>query len=194
MIRRTVVVKLAVPDERRNDLRDTTERFRQAAQMVADRAFERDDDGSVITSKQRLHELTYQQVREATDELNGNLVCAARNYAADSVKGVTAAWQNGKYATQPTFTANTVVYNKKAVTYYEDHCTLASVNGRVHAEYVLPPDGDNPQTKYLRNDEWELRESTLHYRNGEYYLHVGVARDDEQTEEAEGGSSASILA
>jgi IS605 OrfB family transposase len=187
VIRRTVVVKLAVPDERRNDLRETTERFRQAAQMVADRAFERNDDGYVITSKTKLHELTYQQVRKATGGLNADLVCAARNYAADSVKGVTSAWQNGKYATQPTFTANTVVYNKNAVTYRDDHCTLAAVNGRVKAEYVLPPEGDNPQTEYLRNDEWELRESTLHYRDGDYYLHVGVAKDDEP-QEAEGGT------
>lgn len=137
MIRRTVVVKLAVPDERRDDLRETTERFRQAAQMVANRAFERDDDGYVITSKTKLHEFTYQQVREATDGLNADLVCAARNYAADSVKGVTSAWQNGKYAMQPAFTANTVVYNKNAVTYRDDRCTLAAVNGRVKAEYVL---------------------------------------------------------
>ncbi|WP_435156342.1 RNA-guided endonuclease InsQ/TnpB family protein [Haladaptatus sp. DFWS20] len=187
MIRRTVVVKLAVPDERRDDLRKTTERFRQAAQMVADRAFERNDDGYVITSKTKLHQLTYQQVREATDGLNADLVCAARNYAADSVKGVTSAWQNGKYATQPTFTANTVVYNKNAVTYRDDHCTLAAVNGRVKAEYVLPSKGENPQTTYLRNDEWELRESTLHYRDGDYYLHVGVAKDDEP-QEAGGGT------
>ena len=187
MIRRTVVVKLAVPDERRDNLRETTERFRQAAQLVADRAFERNDDGYVITSKTKLHHLTYQQVRQATDGLNADLVCAARNYAADSVKGVISAWQNGKYATQPTFTANTVVYNKNAVTYRDDHCTLAAVNGRVTAEYILPPEGENPQTTYLRNDEWELRESTLHYRDGEYYLHVGVAKDDEPPD-AEGGT------
>nr|WP_227357674.1 transposase [Haladaptatus salinisoli] len=187
VIRRTGVVKLAIPDERRDDLRETTERFRQAAQMVADRAFERNDDGYVITSKTKLHQLTYQQVRETTDGLNADLVCAARNYAADSVKGVTSAWQNGKYATQLTFTANTVVYNKNAVTYRDDHCTLAAVNGRVKAEYVLPSEGENPQTTYLRNDEWELRESTLHYRDGDYYLHVGVAKGDETTQ-AEGGT------
>jgi hypothetical protein len=85
VIRRTVIVKLDVPDERRGDLKRTTERFQQAAQMVADRAFERDDDGYVITTKQELHSLTYDAVREATDELNADLVCAARNYAADAL-------------------------------------------------------------------------------------------------------------
>jgi IS605 OrfB family transposase len=114
--------------------------------MVADRAFEHNNDGYVFTSKTKLHQLTYQQVREVTNGLNADLVCAARNYAADSVKGVISAWQNGKYATQPTFTANTVVYNKNVVTYRDDHCTLSPVNGYVKAEYVLPPEGENPQT------------------------------------------------
>lgn len=187
VIRRTVVVKLSIPNERREDLHETTEAFRKAAQMVSDRAFERDSDGYVITSKTKLHQLTYNRVREETNGLNSDLVCAARNYAADSVKGVVSAWKNGEKASEPTFTKNTVVYNKNAVTYHDEHCTIAAYNGRIKAEYVLPPEGENPQTEYLRNGEWELRESTLHYRGGDYYLHVGVAKEDE-TEEAEGGT------
>lgn len=161
MLRRAVVVKLAVPAERRDDLRKTTERFRRAAQMVADFTFER-DDGDVITSKTKLHELTYRQVREATDGLNADLVCAARNYAADSIKGVTSAWHNGKYATQPTVTANTIVYNKNAVTYHDEHCTLASVNGRVKAEYVFPPEGQTrrPSTCETTSGSFENRHVT----------------------------------
>ncbi|GGL51676.1 hypothetical protein GCM10009039_07490 [Halocalculus aciditolerans] len=74
-------MKLAVPQERRDDLCETTKRFRQAAQLVADRAFERNDDGYVITSKTKLHELTYQQVREATDGLNGSSPTSPGVYA-----------------------------------------------------------------------------------------------------------------
>jgi IS605 OrfB family transposase len=187
VIRRTVVVKLAVPDERRPDLRETIERFRQATQMVVDHAFERDEDGYVITSRQQLHKLTYQAVRAATDDFHADLVCAARNHAADAVNGVVQAWQRGKKATKPEFTADTVVYNRNAATYYDDHCTLATVNGRVTAEFILPAEGENPQTEYLRNDKWEIRESTLHYRNGDYYLHVGVVKDNE-SKTAEGGT------
>lgn len=47
MIRRTAVVKVNVPDDRWDDLDETIDTFRQAAQMVVDRAFERDDDGYV---------------------------------------------------------------------------------------------------------------------------------------------------
>jgi putative transposase len=191
VLRRTVCLKLDVPDDRRDDLHETTDRFRQAAQIAVDRAFERNDDGYVITHKTKLHNLTYQQAREATDGLNADLVCAARNLAADAAKGVVSRWKNGKRASKPEFTAPTVVYNTNAVTYSDDHCTLAAVgDGRIRAEYVLPPEGENPQTEYLRGDEWELRESTLHYRpeSGDYYLHTTVAKDEDTSEEAENGT------
>ena len=191
MLRRTVCLKLDVPDDRRGDLHETTDRFRQAAQIAVDRAFKRNDDGYVITHKTKLHSLTYQQAREATDGLNADLVCAARNLAVDAAKGVVSRWKNSKRASKPEFTAPTVVYNKNAVTYYDDHCTLAAVgDGRIRAEYVLPPEGKNPQTEYLRGDEWELRESTLHYRprSGDYYLHATVAKDEDVSEEAENGT------
>src|SRR5699024_6796605 len=100
-------------DDRRDDLHETTDRFRQAAQIAVDRAFERNDDGDVITHKTKLHHLTYEQAREATDGLNANLVQAARNLAADAAKGVVSRWENGKRASKPEFTSPTVVYNKK---------------------------------------------------------------------------------
>ena len=177
MIRRTAVVKLNVPADRRDDLNETIDKFRQAAQMVVNRAFERDDDGYVITQKTRLHELTYQEVREATDKLNADLVCAARNLAADATKGIIAAWKDGRYASEPRFTAPTVVYNKKALSYFDGYCTMASVNGRIKAEYDLPPGQDNPYTEYVRSDEWEMREATFHRRDGDYYLHIGVRKE-----------------
>jgi IS605 OrfB family transposase len=190
VVRRTAIVKLAVPDDQQDDLDETIDRFRQAAQLAVDRAFERDENGYVITTKGTLHEETYQEVREATDELNGNLVCAARNLAADAATGIVEAWKDGRRATKPEFTAPTVVYNKKAVTYRDGYCTLASANGgRIEAEYDLPPGQDNPYTEYVRSDEWELRESTLHRRDdGDYYLHIGVRKDAEPDSQAEDGT------
>ena len=186
MIRRTAVVKLNVPDDRIEDLNETIDKFRQAAQMVADRAFERDGDGYVITQKTRLHELTYQEVREATDKLNSDLVCAARNLAADATNGIIAAWKDGRYASEPQFTAPTVVYNKKALSYFDGYCTMASVNGRIEAKYDLPPGQDNPYTEYVRSDEWEMRESTLHRRDGDYYLHIGVRKEAPEPQTQDG--------
>jgi hypothetical protein len=59
------------------------------------------------------------------------------------------------------------------------------VDGRGKAEYVTPEnDEDTPFEKYWNTDEWERREATLHKREGTYYLHVTVAKEqpvDEST-------------
>lgn len=70
------------------------------------------------------------------------------------------------------------------------YCTLASGDGRIEAEYDLPPGRDNPYTEYVRSDEWELRESTLHRRDGDYYLHIGVRKepDDDYGSQAGNGT------
>ena len=39
---------------------------------------------------------------------------------------------------------------------------------------------DNPQSRYFKSDSWEKGEATLHYRNGDYYLHVTVENDEEE--------------
>ena len=46
-INRTAVVKLSVPSDRRDDLKQTMNTFRDATQRFADRGWERDDDGYV---------------------------------------------------------------------------------------------------------------------------------------------------
>ncbi len=39
------------------------------------------------------------------------------------------------------------------------------MNGRIEAGYVLPPEGDNPHTNCLRDDEYEVTGATLQYRD-----------------------------
>ena len=48
-INRTAVVKLSVPSDRRDDLKRTMNTFRDATQRFADRGWDGDDDGYVIT-------------------------------------------------------------------------------------------------------------------------------------------------
>lgn len=46
-----------------------------------------------------------------------------------------------------------------------DNCvSLSIVSRRIEAEYVLSPKGENPQPKYLRNDDHEVTGATLQYR------------------------------
>jgi len=186
-LRRTAVVKLDVGDDAHRLLQETIERFKQAAQMAADDGWNGTEDGYIVTSKTELHDRTYDAVREATDELNADLVCAARNRAADALDSCVEKRKDGENPSKPQFTSDSVVYNLNAITYYDDYATLATVDGRIEAEYVLP-DEDVPPTTYF-TDEWEKREATLHHRDGDYYLHIAVVKEtDTEPEDAENGT------
>lgn len=174
-LRRTAIVKLGVDEHAHQLLQKTIDRFKQATQMVADAGWNEMGDGDIVTSKTKLHDRTYKQVREATDELNADLVCAARNRAADALQSCAAKRRDGENPSKPQFTSDSIVYNLNAITYNDSYATLATVDGRVEAQYVLP-DEDVPPKSYFA-DEWEKREATLHRRDGDYYLHVAVINE-----------------
>jgi putative transposase len=187
-LRRTAVVKLAVDDETEVCLRQTIERFKEATQIVADSGWAAGDDEGIVTSSTELHHRTYDEVRERTGQLNADLVCAARNRAAAALRSCAAKREQGKSPSKPTFTSDSAVYTRNAVTYDDDHVTLASTEGRVRAEFVLPEDSTVPPSKYL-TDDWEKKESTLHRRDGDYYLHVAVTSErDEARDPPENGT------
>lgn len=84
-VRRTVPVKLDVTESDADLLHETILQFRWAANYVVQSA--RNDDGYVETSKRRLNDRTYDDVRSETD-LHSNLVQAARSRAAEALKSV----------------------------------------------------------------------------------------------------------
>jgi len=184
--RRTAVVKLDVGDHGDSLLHRTVQRFKQAAQVAVDVGW--NDDGRIVTSKTELHHRSYEKAREATNELNADLVQAARNRAADALNTCAAKRKTGENPSKPLFASDFVHYNRNAVTFYDEYATLATVEGRVEARFVLPDDPDAPQNKYL-SDPWEWKEATLHHRDGDWYLHISVVREDDfKPEEAENGT------
>ena len=65
--------------------------------------------------------------------------------------------------------------------YNDDHCTLATIDGRVRAVYVTPDEeAGTPFEEYWDCEEWEQKEATLHKRGGTYYLDVAVKREPER--------------
>jgi IS605 OrfB family transposase len=184
--RRTAVVKLDVTDEGDSLLYRTVQRYKQAANIAVDAGW--NVDGRLVTSKNELHHRSYERAREATDGLNADLVQTARTRAADALNGCVIKREKGENPSKPRFTSDTVAYNKNAITYYDDYATLATVDGRVEARFVLPDDPNSPQQKYLC-DGWERKEATLHHRDGDWYLHISVVREDDFVrEEAENGT------
>ncbi|TKX65664.1 MULTISPECIES: RNA-guided endonuclease TnpB family protein [Halorubrum] len=184
-VRRTVPVKLDVADSDADLLHQTISEFLWAANYVVDQAWQGEYK---TTSKAELQRETYDDVRAET-RLQANLVQNARNKAADAVQSVVARWKQGDYAGKPQFTASTLVYDKRCATFNDDHATLSTVEDRITAEYVLPDASrETPHSEYLFNDDYELTGAELHYRDGEFYLHVRTKADVE-SETADDGNT-----
>jgi IS605 OrfB family transposase len=185
-ITRTAVVKLSVPSDRRDDLKRTMNTFWDATQRFADRGWEGDDDGYVITSGNHLQRLVYDDIREDTG-LHADLTVAAADHAANALDGCVEKMKAGERTSKPVFTSNTTVYNTNAITYFDGYCSLAAYGGnRVHAEYVYPD--DSIQAEYMESDEWQKQGAKLRYdhQTDTYYLHVSVTQEREgSSEEAE---------
>lgn len=193
-VRRTVPVKLDLSDGDGDLLRATIDEFRFAANYVVEHC--RDDpDDLVITSKRKLHDRTYQEVRDRT-QLHANLVQAARSRAADALKAVIGKWKRGKKASLPTFTTPFLEYDKRSASFHDDHASLSTVNGWVRADYVLPSDPEGtPHGDYLLNDDYTTTGATLHYRpvEGEWYLHVRTTADVETDADHDTTENVSVL-
>jgi hypothetical protein len=133
-VRRTVPVKLDADSDGAALLRETVDEFLWAANYVVDHAWQ---GKYKTTSKAQLQEETYDEVRDRT-RLHANLVQNARNKAADAVQSVVARWKQGEYASKPHFSNPTAVYHKRCATFHDEYVSLATVDGRIEIEYVLP--------------------------------------------------------
>ncbi|WP_394739977.1 RNA-guided endonuclease InsQ/TnpB family protein [Natronococcus roseus] len=176
-VRRTVPVVLDVDSADAVLLEDTVDTFLWCAQYVVDYAFKGE---YVTTSKTTLDDETYDNVREKTDDFNGGLVQAARNKAAEACKSVVARWKQGKKASKPEFTSPHVVYDHRTATFHDDYVSLATTDGRIETDYLLPDeDSDTPHSEYLFSDEYETTGAELHYSDGNWILHVHCKKEVE---------------
>jgi putative transposase len=167
--RRTVPVKLDVDSDDAALLEDTVDEFLWAANYVTRHAFYGE---YVTTSKTTLHDDTYDDVRDET-ALHSNHVQAARNKAAEASKSVVEKWKQGKKASMPHFTSPHLVYDHRTATFHDKYASLATVDGRIEADYVLPDEQrDTPHAEYFFSEEYETTGAELHYTNGNWVLHV----------------------
>ncbi|WP_332897235.1 RNA-guided endonuclease InsQ/TnpB family protein [Haladaptatus sp. CMSO5] len=189
-VRRTVPVKLDVADSDADLLHETIAEFLWASNYVVDHAWRGEYK---TTSKAQLQRETYTKVRSQT-RLQANLVQNARNKAADAIQSVVARWKRGDYAGRPHFSAPTLVYDKRCATFNDDHATLSTVEGRITADYILPNERrTTPHSAYLFNDDYEVTGAELHYRDGEFYLHIRTKADVEAEMSDEGNDGHSTV-
>jgi len=182
---RTVKVKLDVPAERCDDLHQTKDQFLHCANTTAEWAWRHPND-YCVTSKQKAETALYDQLRNET-ELTANLVQKGIRRAIEATKSGVARLKKGENTSQPYFDAWSVIYDKRSATFYRDHVSLSTVNGRVECDYVIPdtPEG-TPIGEYLLNEDYEFRMSTLQYdRSTEsFYLHARMRRTTDEQEQA----------
>jgi len=177
-LRRTVRIKLDVPRERRGDLHQTKTQFLHCANRTSEWTWRYDDD--CITSKSRAEEALYDELREET-ELTANLVQKGIHRAIAAVRAGVKKLTQGKKTSQPKFDSWSIVYDKRSATFNDDHATLSTPNGRVTAEYVLPPENQRENTpfgRYYESDSWNMSSATLQYNENEetFYLHVTLEK------------------
>ena len=176
-VRRTVPVALDVDSDDAALLEDTVDTFLWSAQYVVDHAFQGE---YVTTSKTTLDDETYDAVRDATGGFNGGLVQAARNKAAEACKSVVERWKQGKKASKPSMTSPHVVYDHRTATFHDDYVSLATIEGRIEAEYRLPEQmNGTPHAEYLFSDDYEVTGAELHRKHGEWQLHIHTKTDME---------------
>jgi len=190
---RTVPIKLDIPDQRRGDLHQTKDQFLHCANRTSEWAWRYDD--YCITSKSKAEDALYDDLREETG-LTANLVQKGIRRAIEAVDSGVENLKNGEKTSQPHFDSWSVVYDKRSATFNDDHATLSTPDGRVTAEYVLPPEDerrDTPFGRYYESDEWDASSATLQYdgHTDTFFLHVTLKNQDYEVDGTECQEAAS---
>ena len=188
-VKRTVPVRLDVPDDRKSDLHATNDLFQHCANRTSEWAW-RYPDEDCITDQDDANDALYETLREETDYLHSNLVQKAIKRAIKDIGNCVGDLANSENTSRPEYDTFSIIYDKRAATYYRDKVSLATVNGRVECEYALPDDPEGtPHGEYLLNDEYDFSTSTVHYdsEKDEFYLHAVMERgiDVDRPEKAE---------
>ncbi len=178
--RRTVPIKLDIPEQRRGDLHQTKKQFLHCANYTSKWAWRYDD--LCITSKAKAENALYSELREETD-LTANLVQKGIRRAIEAVDAGVEKLKQGEKTSQPEFDSWSVVYDKRSASFNDDHATLSTPSGRVKAEYVLPPEHkrqEMPFGRYYESKEWDASSATLQYdeQDDTFYLHVTLKNSE----------------
>ncbi|MUV59403.1 transposase [Halobacterium sp. CBA1126] len=173
--RRTAITRLSVSPADSTLLRGTIEEWQQGCQVAVDRAWEQGHSNSDV------QELAFDAVRNQTS-LGSQHAILACHQAAENIRSCITRRRAGKKASKPTYTSPTITYDSRTMTIFPEQeqvsLTTHGDHARVRGDLVVPDDEDGYQHQYLASDEWEPTESTLHYRNGEWYLHLGFRKPD----------------
>jgi len=122
--RRTAVIKLNTPDGADSFLHETVEQFKHCANIASEWCWN-GDDGYHVTSKAKAERALYDRLRDETD-LTANLVQKGIRRAVEATKSGVSRLERGESTSQPHFSADSVVYDKRSATFHRDHVSLST--------------------------------------------------------------------
>ena len=182
--RRTLITRLTLrSDEDEQLLLDTIEEWLAGCNIASTLAW------NECHTKSDARQLAKQQIKQET-KLGDQHATLACHEVSGAIKSCIERRKNGKKASQPQFTTRSMTFDRRTLTVFPDQekVTLTTLgdHSRVHADLCLPEDEDGYQYDYLDSDEWEYTESTLHYRDGDWYIHLGyrTPKEDDETKSA----------
>ena len=176
--RRTLITRLALrSDGDEQLLLDTIEEWRDGCNIASDLAW------NTCHTKSDVRTTAKETIKKQT-QLGDQHATLACHEVAGAIKSCIERRKQDKKASQPQFTSRSMTFDRRTLTVFPDQekVTLTTLgdHSRVHADLVLPQDGEGYQHEYLDSDEWEYTESTLHYRDGEWYIHLGYRTPKEE--------------
>lgn len=183
-VRRTAITRLSVGQEQRGALEATITEWKRGCQIATNLAWWK------CNTKGDVQPLAYDDVREQTN-LGSQHSILATHQAAGAITGCIERKATGKKTSKPQFTAPTVKYDSRTMAVFDDETvSLSTTDKRVRVGLVLPENEDGYQRQYLDSEEWNVTESTLTARDGEFYLHLGFRRyrNNGQRDTAEDGT------
>ncbi|QRV13916.1 transposase [Haloterrigena salifodinae] len=172
--RRTAITRLEdLSSEDERLLLETIDEWRDACNLASDLSWQ------VCDSKSDVQDIAYDPIRDET-ELGGQHAVLACHKAASAVKSCHEKRNSGRKANKPRFTSRSVTFDTRSMTVSHDReqvsLTTLGDHSRVRADLALPDAADGYQYEFLNSDEWEYTESTLHYRDENWYLHLGFRK------------------
>jgi len=179
-LRRTSITRLTISPEEETLLRDTVSSWKRGCQVAVDKAW------GQCRSPFEVQKIAYDDVRERTS-LGSQHAILACHQAAENIQSCISRLQMGQKASRPTYTSPTVTYDTRTMTLFPEReqvsLTTLGDHSRVQAGLELPEDQDGHQNQYIDSEKWETTESTLHYRDGGWFLHLGFRKLKAETGE-----------
>ena len=181
---RTVRLPLIIPDDRRDDLHQTRLNYRHCQNQTVDYCWPDapKQPSDLTTDKGDAEAALYDQLRRETDGLHANLVQKAIKDAVSAVDAAQGNWENGDRVSKPAFededdSSWAMTYDKRAATYHRYKVSLATINGRTEARYLLPRELEGiPYARYVLDRRWQFSTSKLVYDGERFWLHAVMKR------------------